>query len=149
MKIKLIPLLALFALLSSCKYQEITVGTPENLKIGEVKSGNINLSVDLPVNNPNSFSFKIKKIDLDVYVDDLKAGKVNKSQKTRVKAKSNEMHSINVSFKASDLFGNGFKIASAMAKGNPEIKVKGNMKVGKLFITKKINIDNKEMLKIY
>jgi len=143
-------LIALLSIISvSCKYQQITVGKPAGLKVNEIKTGNVSLQVDLPVNNPNNFSFTLKKIDLDVYVGEINVGNVKRTQKTRIEAKSNDVHAVDVSFKPAELLGNSFKIVSELSRREIEIGVKGKVKVGRFIFSKNIDVDSKDKVKIY
>ena len=133
----------------SCKYQEITIGTPNGLRVKDISLEKVNLQIDIPINNPNNFSFNISKTELEVYIAGVKIGTITKFEKTKIDARSNEVYPVGFSFKPTDILGNSIKLVSELSKRNTEVEVKGKIRVSKFIIAKNIKVHSKETVKIY
>jgi len=134
---------------SACKYQEVIVGKPSGLHVEKMDMNSIDLLIDMPVNNPNNFSFSLRKLSLDIYIGDIKLGNVSKVERVKIAARSNEIYPITLTVVPAELLGNSFKIVSALSKRNVELGVKGKIKLSKFIIAKNIKVDLQEKVKIY
>ena len=63
-------------LLSSCiTFKEVKFEGVDNVSFGKVKQGIIPLILDLKIDNPNSFSIKLKKGEVDIFINNQFLGK--------------------------------------------------------------------------
>ena len=56
--------IVLFTLSSCSELKMISIGKPSGIKVQNMSSEKINLSVGIPIKNPNKIGFKIVKVDL-------------------------------------------------------------------------------------
>ncbi|HQP04487.1 MAG: LEA type 2 family protein [Bacteroidales bacterium] len=147
--VKIVIFVILIAGMQSCKYQEITIGTPNGLQVKDISLDKVELLIDVPINNPNNFSFNISKTEIDIYVAGIKLGTITKFEKTKIRARSDESYPVEFSFKPADILGNSIKLVSELSKRNTEVELKGKVKVSKFVISKNIKVHSKETVKIY
>lgn len=134
---------------SSCQMQDLIVGKPEGIKVEELSRKNIGLKVGLPVENPNDFGFTVKGIDIDVYVSGVKLGTINKTNKVKIGANSNMVYPININVKPSELLESGWGLLMDLGSDDVELMLKGNVKVSKFLISKKVKLDIKHNVEIF
>ncbi len=130
----------------SCSIQQINIGKPTQIEPQEIGLKSIKIKTSLPIENPNNFSFKIRKIKLDIFIHDQKIGEVIKTDKLKIKAKSNEIYSMVFEIKPVGRITDIMKIAGEFRKSSPQLDIRGNVIVSKLGIRKKISVDSKKIL---
>jgi LEA14-like dessication related protein len=98
------------------------------------------LSAELVLFNPNSFSVELQESNLDLFVGDQFLGKARQTQKIRVPAKQNFSLPVSLKVPTHTLLKSSLNLLS-----NQPVKVgaKGSVNVGKAGIFKKIDIDYK------
>ncbi len=75
---KLVTLLAIAILCIQCKYKEKPEFIKaEKIKVENYKSGDVTISADVYFKNRNDFGGKLVTENIDVYLNDVKIGKVN------------------------------------------------------------------------
>lgn len=131
------------ASLQSCfSYQEIEFSEVRNYSF-DPSSEQAVLKLEMQVNNPNSFGFKVKKGDLDVLLNNKKSGNLKLDQKIKVKKKSNDTHEV-------VLVGDRDKLINAVVNNvglgllsnSMELGLKGKLKVSAFFFFwKKFKLD--------
>jgi LEA14-like dessication related protein len=134
---------------TSCQIQDLVIGNPNSLKINELNKNNIGLTLDLPVENPNNFSFIVRGVDMDLYINNVKLGTIKKLDRVRIKAKSRESYPINFDVKPSDLLGGAWSVLRDLSGGSVELKLDGDVKVSKFLVAKRIKLDEKQVVEIF
>ena len=138
-KILFIGLLISFT--TSCKFQEISIGKIQGVKMHEFTKDHASIEFMLPIENPNSFRFKIKKVNLDISINSAKLGEVKRIRKVVVPAKSDNVHSFLVEVKYSNLAVGGLSFLANMIASNTKFKIDGYIKVKAfVIVSKKIEI---------
>lgn len=139
----IVSLVAIFGM-SSCAIQELSVGTPKDVKINNLNLEGISLGCKIPINNPNTFGFNVKGVKLNVEVNDISIGCINKKDKIHIKPKSNDAYSINYDAAFKDIVKNPVTLVNAFSKGSVTIKLSGHVKVSKFIVSKKIKVEHTE-----
>jgi LEA14-like dessication related protein len=142
-------LIIIFTSLNSCSYQDINIGNPTDLKVEELNMKNIKLIIMVPIDNPNNFAFKIKSVNIDLFINGRKVGKINKIDKVRIPKNSKEIYPVPFEIETSDGLMNILAIFNDLQKGRPKIALKGNVKVGKVLINKKIKVNHEQFMDLY
>ncbi len=132
--------------MNSCAIQEVSVGTPKDVKINNLSLSGISISGKIPVDNPNSFGFNIKGIKLDVSVNDIPIGCLNKRERIHINPKSNNAYQINYDASFKDIVKDPIALKNAFTKGSTTLKLSGYVKVSKFIVSKKIKVEHQENL---
>ena len=132
--------------MNSCAIQEVSIGTPRDVKLNNLSLSGISISGKIPIDNPNNFGFNVKNVKLDVTVNDIPIGCLNKKEKIHIKPNSNNAYQINYDAAFKDLVKDPITLTNAFAKGNVTLKLSGYVKVSKFIVSKKIKVDHKENL---
>lgn len=132
--------------LYSCKYQEVTVGKPQGMKLKNYSQKGIEAEVGIPIKNPNRFGFAIYKSALNVKIEGVEVGDADLS-KVRVKPKSDDVHYFELEVDFSKLNPADYaKLLSLVQKRSVNATIKGELKVGNLFYKKRIPINLNEKI---
>ena len=132
--------------MSSCSIQEVSVGTPKDIKVNSLSLSGISIGGKIPINNPNSFGFNIKNVKLDVSVNDIPIGCLNKKEKIHINPKSNNAYQINYDASFKDMVKDPITLTNALTRGGATIKLSGFVKVSKFIVSKKIKVEHTENL---
>lgn len=132
--------------MNSCAIQEVSVGTPKDVKVNTLSLSGISISGKIPVDNPNSFGFNIKGIKLDVSVNDIPIGCLNKRERIHINPKSNNAYQINYDASFKDIVKDPIALKNAFTKGSTTLKLSGYVKVSKFIVSKKIKVEHQENL---
>ena len=135
MKIVL-PLLALLLFASSCK----NVLEPEFLEVKKLQVDKMTfeeatISADLLFKNPNSFGFRLKKMDCEVYLDSTLLGHFSNSSRVNIPSSGEFILPVNGLAKTVVLMGQQLKI---MTGKESILTVKGMARVGRSGIFKTV-----------
>lgn len=136
----------LVLILGSCSVQQPIIGTPTGIEAEELSMKAVRLKILVPIENPNNFSFKLKKVDLDLFVNGKNVGKVNKLDKVRIKANSKETYPVGFEITPAEALTNVLYLIGELQGRSPQLEVKGSITVSKLGIPKKIKVDHKQKL---
>lgn len=147
--VKILILTVLSFSLSSCEVDDIEVGAPKDVQVEELNMSNISLLILLPINNYNNFSFKIKGVDLDVYINGRKLGNINKIEQVKVPKKSNDVYPVRLNAKPSDALMSFVASLSDLQKGRARIRLHGSIKVGKFLALSKIKVNHEQVFELY
>jgi len=133
---------------TACKIQAPIIGEPTSYELEKLDFKEIKLKIWLPIENPNNIKFNISNVDMDIYVNGLKLGKVTKLEKVHIPKKSKDIYAIKLDVQMKDL---GISAISAMRELKSRrvmIKLDGSVTVSKFVIVKKIVVEAEESIKI-
>ena len=99
----------------------------------------INFNAGVKVSNPNWFAIKVKRSTVDVYVEEQYMGKVSLEKKVKLKAKRESILQFPLKAELED--GAMFTMLRYASKENVNVRIKGKVKGGVWFFSKKIEID--------
>lgn len=124
----------------------------EGLKLDQISIKNTSVQANMKFNNPNSFGLTVAGTDLDIYLDDKKAGIVNQSQEIEVLAHSDFKVPIKASIDkdaiTKELFSNiGKALDLALGKKLP-LRMKGYVYIKVLGQKIPIPIDHSQEISI-
>ena len=135
-------------LFSSCTVKEVEVGNIESFNIVKIDKEYVTVELAANVKNPNTFSFTISKVDLDVTFNGVYLGKINKVKDVRIPKKSNEVQHLEFKLKMENVVKGSMVFIPALLSNKAKIKVKGFVKASKFPFGKKIEIDYDKTTKI-
>ncbi|MBO7651258.1 MAG: LEA type 2 family protein [Bacteroidales bacterium] len=132
--------------MNSCAIQELSVGTPRDIKLNSLSLSGISISGKIPIDNPNNFGFNVKGVKLDVSVNDINIGCLNKKERIHIKPRSNNAYQINYDTSFKDIVKDPIALTNAFTRGSATLKLSGYVKVSKFIVSKKIKVEHKENL---
>ena len=135
--------------LTSCSFQDLTVGNVESTKVKSLSKDGIDLELGIRIKNPNRIALKVYPSDFDASVNGIDVGKVKLIKTVRIKGSSDEISQFYVK---SDFSKIGFadlpRILSLVAAKNISLDLKGDLKGGKWFFKKKFPVELKKNLSL-
>tara|TARA_Y100001968_G_scaffold331283_2_gene385472 strand:+ start:1725 stop:2219 length:495 start_codon:yes stop_codon:yes gene_type:complete len=132
-------------LLSSCiTFKEVKFEGVDNVSFGKVKQGIIPLILDLKIDNPNSFSIKLKKGEVDVFINNQFLGKSSLSDKIIIKKEKLGVYPLVINTSFSALTKAALSSFGALLGKEVVLKVDGKIIVKALVIRKKIEVNFSE-----
>lgn len=100
------------------------------------------------IKNPNAFGFSIYKSEFDVTYSGIYLGKAKLTKRVHINTNAEDVYSFNLKndFKGVNVIDAMKLLSGAIFKNT--IEVKGDLKVGKFLLKKKIAVDIKEKVKL-
>ncbi len=132
--------------MNSCNIQEVSVGTPRDVKVNNLSLSGISIGGKIPINNPNTFGFNVKGVKLNVSVNDIPIGCLNKKERIHISPKSNNAYQINYDALFKDIVKDPVALTNALTRGSATLKLSGYVKVSKFIVSKKIKVEHTENL---
>jgi LEA14-like dessication related protein len=147
---KYIPLvIAAILFISSCKpYESITVEKPEKITVNSANLSEMNLTVRLPISNPNFYPVKVKKIYATAYINQNAVGKVTSSETIEIPANSDRTHNLELDVDYSDVFDSGFSLTKILQAKSLKLNLKGNLVVKSFLMKKEVNFNRSKAIDI-
>ena len=130
--------------LGSCSIQEVSVGNPKDIKLNSLSFSGISISGKIPVNNPNQFGFNLSRVKLDVSVNGIPIGCINRKERIHISPRSNNSYPINYDASFKDIVKDPMALKDALTKGSATVKLSGYVKVSKFIVSKKIKVEHTE-----
>lgn len=135
--------------LTSCKIQEVQIGKVQNFRFKKIENNEMTVMVDIPVENPNSFGFTLKKIEANLWLNDKEVGKVVQNNKYKIKPKSNQTYTVDLHLKLDKSLQSIPSFIESIMKRKTGVRVEGFVKIQKGLIAKKIKFDHTDKITIF
>jgi LEA14-like dessication related protein len=137
---KFLFILTAVVLLTGCAtFQEPEFRGSEGVKMEKMDGQEISLSAGVKVYNPNWYALKIKPSTVEVYLEDQLMGTVKLTKKVKMKAKQESSLSLPLLATLED--GAMFTALRYAKKDQVKVRIKGKVKGGIFFLSKKVEID--------
>jgi LEA14-like dessication related protein len=137
---KFLFILTAVVLLTGCAtFQEPEFRGSEGVKMEKMDGQEISLSAGVKVYNPNWYALKIKPSTVEVYLEDQLMGTVKLTKKVKMKAKQESSLSLSLFATLED--GAMFTALRYAKKDQVKLRIKGKVKGGIFFLSKKVEID--------
>jgi len=139
MKNKLTYWIAALILLASCGFQQPVFKKYEGFDMGKMDAKNVSFTIKASIYNPNWYALKVKPSSLEISTSDGKIGVLHLDEK--IKMKGRKETSIVAPMHIDLEKGIMMKLMSFSLKDSVNINLKGDVRGGVLFITKKIPME--------
>lgn len=135
-----------FAACSSCTdIKEVTFSGIENVQIISISTKGAEAEITAKIKNPNSMGFTVYKSDMDVTLNGINTGKAYLTDNVKIKRNSEESYTFKIKSDFSNLSLTDFPSLLAIATSkNIKVGLKGNIKVGNLFVKRTFPVDVSE-----
>ncbi|MBK7182634.1 MAG: LEA type 2 family protein [Bacteroidetes bacterium] len=129
--------------LSSCgDFQDVTFEGIENVKVNKISQQGIDVDITAKIKNPNKVAFTIYKSDLDATLSNMNVGKAILTNNVKIKANSSQAYAFNIKSDFSKLsMAELPNLLSIATSRSIKVGLKGNLRVGKLFVKKNYPVD--------
>ena len=149
MKLKALLLLLLSVTFFSCKQlEELNVSNVESFNMTKITPEKLEGEIGIKINNPNKMGFSIYPSEFAINFSGMDLGKARLYKKVRIAGNSEKVYIFKLN---SDLSALNplelLKLFSSEKLGN--IEVKGNLKVGKFLLRRKIPISYIDKVKLF
>jgi LEA14-like dessication related protein len=140
-KISYLPILLSILFLASCRdLKDITLTNVDSFSIQKMSLQEIEGELQLTIKNPNTVGFSIYKSEFDIIYGDVKLGKAKLHKRVHIGANSEKSYVFKLksnpeSMNLTDIM----KLIGNASSGT--IRIKGELKAGKLFIRKRFPVD--------
>jgi LEA14-like dessication related protein len=128
---------------SSCgDFQDVTFEGIENVKVNKISQQGIDVDITAKIKNPNKVAFTIYKSDLDATFSNMNVGKAILTNNVKIKANTSQAYTFNIKSDFSKLsLGELPNLLSIATSKSIKVGLKGNLRVGKLFVKKNYPVD--------
>jgi len=141
---KIAPFFVLLSVfISSCTmFEEITFTGVDNITITNLTKDGVEAEISARIKNPNFYSFVIHQSDVEATIGGINTGKIELTDKVRIKGDSEELYKFKIHSKFSNMNLFDFmKIAAIAMEHDVKVELKGYLKAGKGFFTKNIPVN--------
>lgn len=135
-KIQLIYWFSLIIFLASCVFQQPVFKKYEGFEMGKMDAKNVSFTLKARIYNPNWYALKVKPSSLEISTSDGKLGVLHLDEK--IKMKGRKETSLVVPMHVDFERGIMMKLMSFGLQDSVKINLKGDVRGGVFFITKKI-----------
>ncbi len=128
---------------TSCNdYQEVTFSGIENVNVTSFSQNGVEAIVTARIKNPNKVGFTIYRSEMDVTIAGIDAGKAHLEDNVKIKARSEEAYTFKIKSDFSNLsMADMPKVIAIAMKKHVKVGLKGDLKVGKLFVRRSFPFD--------
>jgi LEA14-like dessication related protein len=128
-------------------FKEAQITGLQGFKVNKVDAKGIDADIMIGIKNPNTIGFSVYKSEFDVTYNGIHLGRATSAKRVHVDANTEKAYTFNLrsDFKNVNLM-DVMKLINGAGSGL--IEVKGDMKVGKLFLKKKVPVHVKERAKL-
>jgi LEA14-like dessication related protein len=131
-----------FALSSCGDFQDVTFIGIETVKVNNLSQQGIDIDVTAKIKNPNTVAFTIYRSEMDATFSGMNMGKACITKNVKIKANCEQAYTFNVKSDFSKLsIGELPNLLSIALSKSINVGLKGNLKVGKLFVKKSYPVD--------
>jgi LEA14-like dessication related protein len=146
--IKTFLLITCISILTSCKnIEEVKISSVEKFYLNKISLENIDGELQLKINNPNNYGFSIYPSEFEIIFSGIRLGKAKLSKAVKLHKKTEKVYIFKLNTKISEL--NPLDALQLInLKNIGKIEINGDLKVGKLFLRKKIPINYSEKINL-
>ncbi len=128
-------------LLASCRdLKDITLTNVDSFHIQKMSLKEIEGELQLTIKNPNTVGFSIYKSEFDIIYGDVKLGKAKLHKRVHIGANTEKSYVFKLKTSPESLnLGDVMKLIGNASSGT--IRLKGELRAGKLFIKKRFPVD--------
>jgi LEA14-like dessication related protein len=126
--------------LYGCRVEEVTIGQVERVELRQVSGKKLGFDLFLPIENPNSYGFKIKQVDLDIYLNNQYLGNLSNSDRIHVRKMSSEVYRFGLTIEFDSWIKGALSLAKLIGQRGVDFRMEGYIKVKKWMVDKKIPV---------
>ncbi len=124
---------------SACGFQQPTFKSYEGVEMGKMDASKVAFTIKAKIYNPNWYALKVKPSSLEISTSDGKLGKLHLDEKIKMKGRKETLIAapMHVDLEKGILM----KMMAFSLKDSVKLNLKGDVRGGIFFLTKKIPMD--------
>ena len=138
----------LFVLSSCLSYEEVKIVKFAGVEVKKMSAEGITVEVKIQINNPNNYKISIVNTNLMVSLNGADLGKAKMKGNLVLPKNSNEVHSITVTIKGSQLKAAMPTMLLGALGGGMQMNIKGTITARAKMLRKKIDVDLTDSVKL-
>jgi LEA14-like dessication related protein len=146
-------LLVSVLLLCSCAgWKDVELSNIEAIRLGKADKAGMTAEIDVKINNPNKFGFRVYKSDLQVKLNNNPVGNAHIQKNIWIKANTDKVYTITICGNLDNFLsasGGLMGLIGMATSKKANIGISGNLKAGRFLYRKKIPIDRKEDVPLF
>ena len=128
--------------LTGCEFQEVEIVSIEDIELNAMERGRIDGTLHIVLENPNAYTITVKSAAFELFTGNTKVGNAELSQSFKIDGQSTRSYPVQLSGNLSNIMGGGFAGLAGMLLGKkPKLIVKGELKAGNFFFTRKVPVE--------
>ncbi len=138
--------LSILVIISSCslKLEDVDFNGVDSFKIEKIENKLLNLRLGVSIDNPSSFSIKVKSFETDLFLDDRLVGHAKLNEKVKVDRKKEDVYSVPIQLQLED--GAYLVLLKTALKDKVNLHLVGFVKGSIMGISKRIKIDETQSI---
>jgi LEA14-like dessication related protein len=137
-----ISLLIPASLFLSCSgFGEIEVGDIEDVRFSKLALKSVEFEVQLTIDNPTAFRYRIIDVDLDVFINNEYLGNIRNVDNVLIPGRSSELYTFPLRAEFSSILGSALSMYRFYLDRNADIRVSGTITARSFPFTKKIPVN--------
>jgi len=126
------------------------MGNIKGIELQNINKDGVDFNIMLPIANNNKYAFSIRKINLIINNKSGNQIATLKSKKNiRLDANSKKTYRFNFSLKFTSVKNVSLEVIKTFLKRSANLKITGNIKVGKFIFTKNIKVDEQRNYQLF
>lgn len=135
-------LMLVLLMVSGCEFKDVKLENVQGFKINSIHDGHLKGTISLVLTNPNSFPITVKSGEFDIYSGQVKMGDAKLSKSFKIKSDVTDTYEVELEGSMGEMLAAGISGLAGLISGKkPQMTVKGEMKAGNLFYSKKFPVE--------
>ena len=118
----------------------------QNFKFGKLENNTLKFTIDLNIDNPNFFGIRVRKSELDFFVENTYLGKARIPKGVKIKRK--RLNTVTLPLEIQLEKGAIFNLMRYATKKQVDVQLKGFVRGSALLIPKKQKVDEKRQVSV-
>lgn len=141
-KIRILSMIIMLPFLWGCEFKDVQLERIEEISLGSLKGGQIDGTISMVLSNPNGFGITVKAANFDLHNGNVKLGTASLRKAFKIEANSTKVYPVELTGDLSNALAGGLMGLAGMLTGQkPKVMIKGELKAGNLFYSKKVPIE--------
>lgn len=134
-------------LLTGCSFKSLELKSINSVNYTTTDRGTKQVQANVTFYNPNRLHYSVSEMDIDVLIGGKYLGKLKSPELFEVARKSNFNINLYIDIETTELLKNSVTLLKALAIGEIELTLKGNLQVKYLKVNRTIPIENVQKVK--
>jgi LEA14-like dessication related protein len=126
---------------------EVEITDVKNVEFKGFENNLVNLSLEVVVNNPNSFNIKVNEMNFKIYANNVYLGRIQSNTQTVIKRKTKMSYPMELQLRLANIFTGFSTFLSIKNSGTANVKLEGTVTGRSLLWKKTIDINESRSIK--
>lgn len=126
----------------------VNIGKIKDIEVNYGKNANLSVDVSIPVENPNFLTYKVKSVNLDIAINKNKIGKIQEFSEITITPFSEQNYPLTAKISFGNMLLGAFSVMKSLSDNQADVTVTGTVEVESLFISKTIEVNHNQKIKL-